>query len=135
MTITVALSAELSAQLQAYAQQLHLAPEIVVEQVLMSALPAQEANGVHGPDTPEIAPTDPADTELAAVIAQIKATPPNPVALQPAQKSVDELMADLQANPPSNELLTFAELWPLWEKFEQELKAADAVDIISEGRL
>lgn len=111
MTITVTLSAELSAQLQAYAQQLHLSPEHVVEQVLTAALPLVEANGFHGSDTPETLTTDAADVELAAVIAQIKATPPNPAALEQGSKVGDKAYLQYLLEHAPTDTLTKAE----WE--------------------
>ena len=139
MAVTVTLSEQLSERLQTHADEVHLSLDALVERLLTDTLPVYETNGFHLPEhqiTEDIDDpvADPA-ASLARVIAQIKATPPNPAAIHPPTKSVDELIADLQANPPSDELLTFEEMWPLWQTFEQELKAMDQADAISEGRI
>lgn len=135
MAVTVTLSEQLSERLQTHAAEVHLSLDALVERLLADTLPVYETNGFHLPEHPITEELDDPDASLARVIAKIKATPPNPAAIHPATKSVDELIADLQANPPSDELLTFEEMWPLWQTFEQELKAMDQADAISEGRI
>ena len=125
MTITVILSAELSAQLQAYAQQIHLSPEVVVEQVLTSALPAQKTTGFHGSDTTATPTADTGDAELAAVIAQIKATPPNPEAIEQGSKVGDKAYIDYLLDHAPTDTLTMTEWEMYWPLVEQELKELD----------
>lgn len=74
------------------------------------------------------------DDGLERLIAEIKATPPNPNAVHPATKSGEQFRADLEANPPSPELFTFAEWQPLWAAFEAEEKALARAHEIAEGR-
>ena len=125
MTMTVTLSAELSAQLQAYAQQLHLSPEAVVEQVLAAALPAQETNGFHGSAAPAPSTADTDDGELAAVIAQIKATPPNPMAIEQGSKVDDKVYLQYLLEHAPTDTLTMVEWEVYWPLVEQELKDLD----------
>jgi hypothetical protein len=134
MTVTVTLSEKTAKRLQAHADEVHLSIDALVEELLMDALPVEEINGLHTPDIDTREAVEDPDAALTRVVARIKATPPNPAAVHPATKSVDELIADLAANPPSDELLTFAEMWPLWQAFEQELKAMDEADAIRDGR-
>ena len=125
MTMTVTLSAELSAQLQAYAQQLHLSPEVVVEQVLTAALSVQETNGFHGSDTPAPSTAGTDDAELAAVIAQIKATPPNPMAIEQGSKVDDKVYLQYLLEHSPTDTLTMVEWEVYWPLVEQELKELD----------
>ena len=128
MTMTITLSESIAERLQAYANQFQLSADALAEKLLADALPVSKTNGFQLP---------PADDDLSAleqVVAKIKAMPPNPAAIHPATKTVTELMADLEADPPSGELLTFAELWPQWQAFEQELKVMDEADAITEER-
>jgi hypothetical protein len=128
MTVTVTLSENIAERLEAHAAEFHVSLDALVEKLLTDALPVVETNGVHTAADDDL-------SSLAEVVAMIKATPPNPDALHPATKSVDELIADLQTNPPPDELLTFAEMWPLWQAFEQELKAMDQADAMRDGRI
>ena len=100
-----------------------------------SVLPVNGA--VHPPEVSN--ETDQADEEelfsLEETVARIKALPPNPNAIEHATKTVDELVADLAANPPSADLLTFAQFYPRWVQLEAELKAMEAADDIREGRV
>lgn len=121
MTITVTLSAELSAQLQAYAQQIHLSPELVVEQVLTAALPTQKSS-LHSSDTPETSTADTDDTALAAVIAQIKATLPNPEAIEQGSKVGDQAYIQYLLDHAPTDTLTMTEWEIYWPLVEQELK-------------
>jgi hypothetical protein len=129
MTVTVTLSENIAERLQAHADEFHLSLDALVEKLLADALPVAETNGFHGPANDDDLPA------LEEVVTRIKATPPNPDAIHPATKSVDELIADLQANPPSDELLTFEEMWPHWQAFEQELKDMDQADAVRDGRI
>jgi hypothetical protein len=104
--------------------------DALVEKLLTDALPVYEMNGIHA-----YSEDDASDTSLARIIARVKAMPPNPDAIERATKSADDLAADLQINPPSGELLTFEEIWPLWQAFEQELKAFEQADAIRDGRI
>ena len=124
MTITVTLSAELSAQLQAYAQQIHLSPELVVEQVLTAALPTQKSS-LPSSDTPETSTADTDDTSLAAVIAQIKATLPNPEAIEQGSKVGDQAYIQYLLDHAPTDTLTMTEWEIYWPLVEQELKDLD----------
>lgn len=124
MTITVTLSAELSAQLQAYAQQIHLSPELVVEQVLTAALPTQKSS-LHSSDTPVTSTADTDDTALAAVIAQIKATLPNPEAIEQGSKVGDQAYIQYLLDHAPTDTLTMTEWEIYWPLVEQELKDLD----------
>lgn len=129
MTVTVTLSENIAERLEAHAAEFHLSLDALVEKLLTDALPVVETNGVHATADDDAIPS------LEEVVAMIKATPPNPDAIHPATKTVAQLIAEFEANPPSDELLTFAEMWPQWQAFEQELKAMDQADAMRDGRI
>src|SRR5437764_178937 len=100
MTVTVTLSERLSEHLQVYADKFHLSLDDLVEKLLADALPVAETNGFHVPADDDDLPS------LEEVVAMIKATPPNPNAVHPATKTVAQLMAELEANPPEKSDIT-----------------------------
>ena len=67
---------------------------------------------------------------LEEAIARVKTIPPRPGAIVFATQTAAELTAELEKNPPSEELMTFDEMWPLWQEFEQELKTMDEADAL-----
>lgn len=135
MTTNVKLSTPIAERLQTHANKIHLPLDALVERMITDSLPIYETNGFHRNEEDPSDDVDDPDTFLARIAAQIQETPPNPAAVHLATKSVHELVADLQANPPSNELLTFEEMWSQWQAFEQALKVMDEADAIREGRL
>ncbi|MCB0060866.1 MAG: hypothetical protein KDE19_02080 [Caldilineaceae bacterium] len=64
---------------------------------------------------------------LAEIVARIKALQPDPDAIHPATKSFVTLAAELETDPPSPDLLSYAEFAPIWQQVEQELKDLDNV--------
>lgn len=129
MSLTVTLSENIAERLLAHADEFHLPLDALVEKLLADALPVVEANGFHAPAY------DDDLLSLEEVVAMIKATPPNPNAIHPATKTVADLMAELEANPPEKSDITPEEWDRLWAEFEQGLKAADRADDIAEGRI
>ena len=129
MAITVTLSERLSAYLLAQADRVHLPVDALVEQLLTAALPLDETNGYHALAADDAVPA------LAEVVALIKATPPNPAAIERGDKVNDlAYVQDLLDNPPTDTLT--AEEWAAyWPAFEQELKELDRAQAIAEGRL
>ena|GEM_PF-1424584 len=119
MTVTVTLSENIAERLQAQAAEFHLSLDALVEKLLADALPVYETNGFHAPADDDDLPS------LEEVVAMIKATPPNPDAIHPATKTVAQLIAELEANPPKKSDITPEEWDRLWAEFEQELKVAD----------
>jgi len=115
MTVTVILSDDISERLLKYARKSDLPLDAFVEKLLEDALPATPI------DEPDLI-TKNDESSFSDILSQIQAIPPNPNTITPATKTVDELLATIEADPPSDELLTFEEMWPLWQKFEQELK-------------
>jgi len=90
-----------------YACKSDLPLDALVEKLLEDALPI----------TPIDEPDSLAQDELPSfsdIFSQIQSIPPNPSLITPATKIVDELLATIEADPPSDELLIFEELWPLW---------------------
>lgn len=129
MTVTVTLSERLSEHLQAHADKFHLSLDALVEKLLVDALPVVETNGFH------LSPADDDLPSLEEVIAKIKATGPNPDAIERGDKVGD--MAYIQSlldNPPTD-TLTVAEWEEYWPAFEQELKELDQARAVAKGLL
>lgn len=132
MTTSVKLSAPVAERLQTQADKVHLPLDALVERMLIDSLPVYETNGFHA-TAGQLA--DDNSLILEEIVAMIKATPPNSNAIHPPTKTVAELMAELEANPPEPSDITPDEWDRLWVAFEAELKAADYADALSEGRL
>jgi hypothetical protein len=67
---------------------------------------------------------------LEEVVAQIRATPPNPANFQPATESLADWLARTPADPSFD-----AEAWNReWAYVESEMKAVDQADDVAEGR-
>lgn len=89
--------------------------ESLVEQLLAHTLPVEESNGIHP------LADDNGLSSLEEVVALIKATLPNPAAIQRGDKAGD--MAYIQAllDTPPTDTLTREEWEQYWPAFEQEL--------------
>ena len=70
---------------------------------------------------------DPVDQlpTLEEVVAQIKATPPNPQQIQRATKTIDEVLADWQETPSDEPHLTTEEWEQSWWAVRQAMKQRD----------
>jgi cell pole-organizing protein PopZ len=67
---------------------------------------------------------------LEEVVAQIKATPPNPAAIHPATASLADLLLDAPEDPDFD-----LERWTQqWAAVEAEMKAITRANDIAEGR-
>jgi hypothetical protein len=122
VTITVTLSTPIGKRLQTQADKIDLPLDDLVERMLIASLPVYEANGFHATADEPVVDDFPT---LEEIVAQIKATPPNPNAIQRGEKFGD--MAYIQSlldNPPTD-TLTVAEWEEYWPAFEQELKELD----------
>lgn len=62
---------------------------------------------------------------LETVVAQIKATLPNPQQIQRASKTIDEVMANWQATPTDEPRLTAEEWEQTWWLVHQAIKQSD----------
>lgn len=62
---------------------------------------------------------------LAQVVAQIKATPPNPSQIQRATKTVDEVLATWEESPTAEPRLTLEEWEQNWWAIRQEIQQRD----------
>lgn len=62
---------------------------------------------------------------LAQVVAQIKATPPNPSQIQRATKTVDEVLATWEESPTAEPHLTLEEWEQNWWAIRQEMQQRD----------
>lgn len=69
---------------------------------------------------------------LEELIGQIKALPSNPQAIHSSGKPVEELLAELDANPPSDALFTYEEWQQLWHEFDAEQKAFERENDVAE---
>ena len=90
-------------------------------------------NGVQNGSTLTESEEDEDEQSLEALIAEIKAIPPNPSLVTLPTKSGAELLAELDASPPSSELFSFDEWQVLWKKFEEEEDALEIAHEIAEG--
>jgi plasmid stability protein len=116
MTITITLPDELTTQLQSRAQAQHLPLEVVVINILTSALETEAE--------PDDYPS------LEEVVAQIKATPPNPANIHPATESLADLLMNAPEDPDFD-----LEAWTReWAKVEAEMKAITRANDLAEGR-
>lgn len=126
MAITITLSEALSERLQAHAAETHLSPHILVEELLADALPPVKANGVtaNGMHVAQD-PDDESHPTLEEVVALIKATPPNPDAIEYGNKVGDKAYLQYLLESPPTDTLTFTEWEEQWAVFERELKELD----------
>lgn len=69
--------------------------------------------------------TDDQSPTLAEVVAQIKATPPNPKQIQRATKTVDEVLAGWEESPTAEPPLTPEEWEQNWWAIRQEMQQRD----------
>lgn len=129
MELTITIPEPMSTTLRERATQLNVSADDLV-MTLLNELATREFA-----DIPQwMSLKDDDWSALEKAIADARATPPDSKAIQPATKDVSELIADLEANPPSEKLLTFEEFWPLWQKFEQELREMDEADSIRDSQ-
>lgn len=139
MAVTITISERLSQRLQAHARTFQLPLDALVEQLLADALPAEETNGFDATDehAPAIHPAgdlDDPDAELARIVAQIKATPPNPDAIERGDKVGDLTYIQYLLDNPPTDTLTAEEWEHYWPAVEQELKELDPAPEIDVGR-
>lgn len=67
---------------------------------------------------------------MMALVAEIKATPPNPTAVRPATGSLAEALQNAPEDPDFD-----LESWTQqWDAIEAEIKAINRADAIAEGR-
>jgi len=62
---------------------------------------------------------------VADVVKRIQSRPPNLANIHPPTKTADEIMADIETNPPEERDYTPAEWDQMWAKFEHNLNMAD----------
>lgn len=126
MTTTIKLPPELAEQLARQAQARHRSVESLAIEYLTTALQEDEA----APAEP-LPPLD-EDPELLALVARIKAMPPNPASIIPAKGNLADVLRALETvEDPDYDL--DAELAAL-DAAEQELRAIDRANDIAEGR-
>lgn len=116
MTITITLPDDLATKLKSRADSQHLPLADVAINILMTALEG-EAELDDFP-TPE------------EVVAQIKATPPNPANIHPATESLADLLLNAPEDPDFD-----LESWNRdWARVEAEMKAITRANDLAEGR-
>lgn len=71
---------------------------------------------------------------LQAKVAEIRSRPPNPAMIIPPTKTIAEVVAYWDANPPAEDDIPPDEWDNLWTNFEADMKAADRANDIAEGR-
>jgi predicted transcriptional regulator len=134
MAVTITLSEQLAKRLQAHARAFHLSLDTLVEKLLADSLPVYEANGDAAEHSQAETPDDP-EAELAQIVAQIKATPPNPDAIECGEKVDDLNYIQYLLDTPPTDTLTAEEWEHYWPEVEQELKELDRAPEIAKGRL
>lgn len=131
MTTTITIPEPLAQQLAQRATTHRLSVEALAIAYLTAAL--HEAIYPKLPEVPPTAfsPLD-QDLELLALIARIKATPPNPVSIIPAKGNLAEVLRDLESvEDPDYDLE--AEIAAL-DAAELELRALDRSNDLAEGQ-
>lgn len=95
---------------------------LFLAKALLDSLIVDEAETIEEQSDPdEQLPT------LEEVVAQIKATPPNPQQIQRATKTVDEVLADWQETPPAEPRLTTEEdEWLTSEEIVRQIQSMTA---------
>jgi hypothetical protein len=113
MSVTITLPDEIAQSLQAKAKAQQVSLDTLVTNLLTDALDAEAE-----------------DDELEALVARIKATPPNPASIRPATGSLIEALKNAPEDPDFD-----LEAWNReWAKIEAEIKAINRADDIAEGR-
>ena len=102
-------------------QSLSAAERLFLAKTLLDSLVHEEAiTGVEQ----KIDQADPLPS-LEEVVAQIKATPPNPQQIQRATKTIDKVMTEWAENPPDEPRLTTEEWEQTWWAVRQEMRQRD----------
>jgi plasmid stability protein len=114
MDITITLPNHIEAPLKRKAEEQHRSIKDVVLDILGTVLKAEE----------DVFPTP------EAVVAKIKATPPNPQCIHPASGSLAEALRNATDDPDFD----LAQWTQEWEAVEQEMKAITRANNIAEGR-
>lgn len=111
--ITINVSDRLANQLQKQASSQHLTPEQLALRILAEALePRRERLST-----------------LDQIVAKIKSTPRNPLALRPAEGSLQEALLNSPEDPEFD-----LQAWERdWAAVEQEIKATSAANAHAEG--
>lgn len=83
----------------------------------------------------EEAEAEQTDAELQALVARVKATPPNPAAIRPAVGSLADALAESLAREAAEpQEFDQAEWDRAWDAIEQDMKAVTRANDIAEGR-
>jgi hypothetical protein len=114
MTTIITLPDHLARQLQQQATARHSSVEALVIEYVEAALGDEMAEE---------------EESLEALVARIKALPPNPQSIIPAQGNLAEVLRDMAAGEPDPEVLAAL------VAAEEESRAIDRADDIAEGRL
>lgn len=113
MSVTITLPDEIANPLQAQADAKQVSLDDLVTDLLTNVLAIE-----------------PEEDELEALVARIKATPPNPANIRPATGSLIEALKNAPEDPDFD-----LETWSHeWAKIEAEIKAINRADDIAEGR-
>ncbi|EFO82004.1 hypothetical protein OSCT_0153 [Oscillochloris trichoides DG-6] len=123
MTTTITLPEPLATQLQHRAAVVHRSVEALAIEYIAERLTedvAQQSEQV-------LMPTDD-DADLLALVARIKALPPNPANIIPAKGNLAEVLAKMAHGKPDQELLDAL------DAAECEINAINRADDIAEGR-
>ncbi len=97
------------------------AEQLFLAKTLLDRLVADEIQTV---TAPSVQPDEQSPT-LAEVVAQIKATPPNPQQIQRATKTVDEVLAAWEESSVEDPHLTTEEWEQNWWAIRQEMQQSD----------
>ena len=124
MTTTITLPDHLAEQLQRRAATAQRSVEALAIAYIESGLIEAEDGSLFEQPT---GPLD-EDPELLALIARIKATPPNPARIIPAQGNLAAVLALMAQGEPDYELLDAL------DAAELELRMINRADDIAEGR-
>lgn len=123
MTTTITLPEYLARQLQRRAAVEHRSAESLAIEYLAERLTEDVTRQVDPPP-----PSLEDDAELLALVARVKALPPNPASIIPAKGNLAEVLARMAQGAPDQELLDAL------DAAERELNAINRADDLAEGR-
>ena len=141
MTIHIQLSDSLTNDLVHKATSLKVSIDDLVEQIVRHALKTEQIDSlissldnadrfvIENQDNLTASPT------LSEIVAEIQSLPPSQPVRIPTDKSLDEILAELENRPVPDDEPSPEEWDRMWQRFEQEEKNLTLINDIVEGNI